>query len=426
MLTSRERVRKTLAHQEPDNLPLDLGGCGQTGMHVSSVYKLRQALGLDTPGTPVKVIEPYQMLGEIKPDLVDALGVDVMPLAGPKTLFGFRNEGWKPWTLFDGTPVLVPEAFNTEPEPNGSILMYPEGDHSVPPSGIMPKDGWYFDSIVRQPPLDESKLNVEDNLEEFGPISDADLAHFGQEAERLYTQTDKAIFAVFGGIGFGDIALVPAMWLKNPKGIRDIEEWYVSTAIRKEYVYAIFERQCEIGLENLAKLHAVVGDRIDLVHTTGTDFGTQRAPFISTQSYRDLFKPFHKAINDWIHTHTSWKVLMHTDGAIMPLIPEFIEAGFDVMNPVQYTAAGMDRVTVKQRFGDSLTFWGAGVDTQKTLPFGTPDEVRAEVRENIRIFGPGGGYVFSTVHNAQPATPVENLLAMYETVAEYREYPLRV
>lgn len=135
-------------------------------------------------------------------------------------------------------------------------------------------------------------------------------------------------------------------------------------------------------------------------------------PFISTQSYRDLFKPFHKAINDRIHTHTSWKVLMHTDGAIMPLIPEFIEAGFDVLNPVQYTAAGMDRAIIKQRFGDFLTFWGAGVDTQKTLPFGTPDEVRAEVKENIRIFGPGGGFVFSTVHNAQPGTPVENRRCM--------------
>lgn len=424
MCTSRQRVRKTLAHQQPDRIPLDLGGCGQTGMHVSAVYQLRQALGLDAPGTPVKVIEPYQMLGEIKTDLVEALGVDVLPLAGTKTLFGFPNAGWRPWTFHDGTPLLVPEAFNTRPEPNGAILMYPEGDRSVPPSGIMPRGGWYFDAIVRQPPLDEAKLNVEDNLEEFGPISDAELAHFAREAERLYTETDKAIFAVVGGTGFGDIALVPAMWLKNPKGIRDIEEWYVSTAIRKEYVYAIFERQCEIGLENLKRIHAVVGDRIDLIHTTGTDFGTQRAPFISTQSYRDLFKPFHSAINDWIHANTSWKVLMHTDGAILPLLPEFIEAGFDVLNPLQYTAAGMERATVKQRFGDALTFWGAGVDTQKTLPFGTPQEVRAEVRENIRIFGPGGGFVFSTVHNTQPRTPVENLLAMYEAVAECRDYPL--
>ena len=133
-MTSRERVACAINHQEPDRLPLDLGAGPTSGMQVSSVYLLRQALGLDPPGTPVKVTEPYQMLGEIKPDLMEALGVDVIPLPAPRTMFGFPNQGWKPWTLFDGTPVLVPEAFNTDPEPDGSILMYPEGDRSVPPS----------------------------------------------------------------------------------------------------------------------------------------------------------------------------------------------------------------------------------------------------------------------------------------------------
>ena len=243
MLTSRERVALALNHQEPDRVPLDLGGSGVTGMHVSSVYKLRQALKLDPPGTPVKVVEPYQMLGEIKPDLMDALGVDVVPLESPRTMFGFRNEGWKSWTLFDGTPVLVPEGFNTDPEPNGDILMYPEGDKSAPPSGRMPKGGFYFDAIIRQPPIDEETLNPEDNMEEFVPISDEDLEHFRREAERLYTETDKAIFANFGGTGFGDIALVPAPWLKYPKGIRDVEEWYISTVTRREYRYQVFARQ---------------------------------------------------------------------------------------------------------------------------------------------------------------------------------------
>ncbi|MCS7260813.1 MAG: methyltransferase, partial [Anaerolineae bacterium] len=254
MITSRERIRIALEHREPDRVPLDLGSTPVTGMHVSAVYRLRQALGLDAPGTPVKVIEPFQMLGEIKPDLIEALGVDVVPLGSPKTLFGFRNENWKPWTTFDGTPVLVPEGFNTDPEPNGDILMYPEGDKSVPPSGRMPRGGWYFDAIIRQPPLDESKLNVEDNLEEFGPISDEDLAYFAAEADRLYRETDKAIVANFGGTSFGDIALVPAPWLKHPRGIRDVEEWYISTVTRRDYVYRVFERQCEIALANLERL----------------------------------------------------------------------------------------------------------------------------------------------------------------------------
>ena len=237
-MNSRERVRLAINHQEADRIPLDLGGSLVTGMNASMVYKLRQALGLDVPGTPVKVIEPYQMLGEIKNDLAGALGVDVVGLRHPRTMFGFRNDNtWKPWTLFDGTPVLVPEGFNTDPEPDGSILMYPEGDKSVAPSGHMP--------------------------------------------------------------------------------------------------------------------------------------------------------------------------------------------GFDIMNPVQCSAALMDPHELKRHFGERVTFWGGGVDTQQTLPNGTPDDVRAEVSERMRIFGPGGGFVFNTIHNVQPQTPIENLVAMYDAVREYGAYPLR-
>jgi hypothetical protein len=420
MLTSRARVQRALAHQTPDCVPLDLAGSPVSGMHVDSVYRLRQALGLDNPGTPVKIIEPYQLLGEVKPDLMAALGVDVVGLSGPRTMFGFRNEGWKPWTTHAGTPVLVPAGFNTDPAPDGSIYLYPEGDKSLAPSGHMPPDGWYFDAIVRQPPIVEDQLNVADNLEEFALISDADLEHFRSEAERLYTETDKAILANFGGTAFGDIALVPAMWLRDPKGIRDVAEWYISTAARRDYVYAIFERQCEIALANLARIYPVVGDKITAIYVTGTDFGTQTSQFISPAAFRRLYKPFHKQINDWVHQHTPWKTFIHTDGALLPLIPEFIDAGFDIMNPVQFTAKEMELDKLKARFGDQLVFWGAGVDTQRTLPFGTPDEIRAQVRQNIATLAPNGGFVFTTVHNVQPQTPVENLLALYQAFADYR------
>jgi hypothetical protein len=417
-LNSRERVTMALNHQQPDRIPLDLGASAVTGMHASSVYLLRQALKLDPPDTPVKVIEPYQVLGEIQVDLMDALGVDVVGLGGPRNLFGFCNENWKPWRLFDGTPVWVPEAFNTESEVDGSILMYPQGDRSASPSGRMPAGGYYFDAIIRQPPMDDDHLNVVDNLEEFGPINDADLAHFQREANRLYTQTDKAILAGFGGTSFGDIALVPAPWLKNPKGIRDVEEWYISTLSRREYVYQVFERQCEIGLQNLKKIHAVVGEKVAAVFVTGTDFGTQGGPFISPISYRNLFKPFHKAVNDWIHQCTTWKSFIHSCGSVAALISDFIEAGFDVLNPVQTSAVGMEAEFLKRNFGDQLVFWGGGVDTQKTLPFGTPEQVRAEVCERLRIFGQGGGFIFNTVHNVQAMIPQENLVALYETVKE--------
>ena len=418
MLTSRERVNLTLKHQEADRVPLDLGGSAVTGMQVDTVYRLRQALRLDEPGAPVKVVEPYQMLGEIKPDLMNVLGIDVIGLGTAKNMFGFRNEGWKPWTTFEGTPVLVPEGFNTEPDENGDILMYPEGDRSASPSGRMPNGGFYFDAIVRQPPIDDDKLNVEDNLEEFGPISDSDLEYLRTEAERLYAGTDKAILASFGGTAFGDIALVPAMWLKSPKGIRDIEEWYISTKTRRDYVYRVFERQCQIGLENLKKIHDAVGERVTAAFVTGTDFGTQNGPFISPTAYRDLYKPFHRQVNDWLHQHTTWKSFIHSCGSVRALIPDFIDAGFDILNPVQCSAAGMAPTELKKEFGEYVTFWGGGIDTQRTLPFGSPDEVRAEVRDRLKTFGAGGGYVFNTTHNVQSRVPVENVLAMYETLRE--------
>jgi hypothetical protein len=423
-MDSRKRVSLALNHQEPDRIPLDLGGTPTTGMHVSTVYKLRQALELDEPGTPVKVIEPFQMLGEIKPDLMEALGVDVVELKLPATMFGFRNQGWKPWTTFDGTPVLVPEDFNTELEPDGSLVQYPFGDKTARPSGRMPKGGWYFDAIIRQEPIDEDNLNVEDNLEEFGEITDTDLEYLRVEAERLYNETDKAIVGNFVATSFGDIAVVPGLNLRNPKGIRDVEEWYVSTVLRKDYVYKVFEGQCEIALHNLEKIYEVVGDRVAVVFVSGTDFGMQNGPFVSPEAYRNLYKPFHKEINGWIHKNTSWKTFTHSCGSVRALIPDFIEAGFDVLNPVQLSAADMDMAELKREFGDQVTFWGGGVDTQKTLPFGTPDEVRREVLERIKAFGPGGGFVFNSIHNIQALTPVENLLAMYKILQEEGVYPL--
>jgi hypothetical protein len=419
-MNSRQRVEAALNHQQPDYVPLDLGGSAVTGMHVSSVAKLRQTLGLDKPGTPVKVTEPYQLLGEIGPDLQDALGIDVVGLGGRRTMFGFENKGWKPWTTFDGTPVLVPAGFNTDPEPNGDILLYPEGDKSAPPSGRMPKGGYYFDSIIRQPPVDDDNLKVEDNLEEFGPVSDADLEHFAGESRRLANQSDRAILANFGGTAFGDIAQVPAPWLKHPKGIRDVAEWYISTVARYDYVEEVFRRQCEIALENLAKIYEAVGQRVTAVFLTGTDFGTQQGPFISPAAYRKLFQPFHRRMNDWVHQNTNWKSFIHTCGSVVALVDDFVKSGFDILNPVQCSAVGMDPRVLKEKVGAQITFWGGGVDTQRTLPFGTPDQIRREVKERIEIFNRGGGFVFNTVHNVQANTPVENLVALYEAVKEAR------
>jgi hypothetical protein len=394
-------------------------------MHVSTVYALRQALKLDPPETPVKVVEPFQMLGEIAADLIKALGVDIVGLSSRATMFGFRNEGWKRWRLPDGTPVLVPDGFNTTPDAEGNVMMFPQGDKSVPPCARMPKNGFYFDALDRQKPIDWGKMDVDNNLEEFSSVSNEELTHYKNEAERLYAETDKAVFASFGGTSFGDIALVPGLQLKNPKGIRGVKEWYMCHVRKQDYVLRVFERQCEVALENFKKLFKAVGNRVAAVFITGTDFGTQRGPFMSNASYRRLYKPFHKRINDWVHENTSWKTFMHSCGSVEPLITDFVEAGFDILNPVQTSATNMDPYMLKAKYGDKMVFWGGGVDTQNILPFGTPRQIKKDVQQRIRTFAPGGGFVFNTIHNVQPRIPVKNVLAMFDAVREFGVYPIK-
>lgn len=415
-MTHRERVKAALAHRQPDRVPVDFGSTAVTGISASVIANLRRHLRLDGPDGRVKVTEPYQMLGGIEDDLREKMFIDTVGLLNINNMFGFPNRDWKPWTMFDGTHVLVPGGFNTEPDAEGNIPMYACGDNKYPPAAVMPNGGYYFDSTRRQKPIDDDHMNVEDNLEEFTLYLDEILEHLERESRRFYENTSYAIVYSMGGTAFGDIALVPAPWLRDPKGVRDVEEWYVSTVLRREYVREVFNRQCEIGLKNLSLVKEAVGDRIEAVFITGTDFGTQRGPFISPDAYRDLYQPFHTRISGWIHANTSWKVFMHSCGGIRPLLADIIAAGIDIVNPVQCSAEGMDAQGLKDDFGDKLVFWGGGVDTQKTLPFGTPEEVYAEVSERIRIFNRGGGFVFNAIHNIQQGTPVENVSAMLRAI----------
>jgi len=415
-MTSRERLEAALNHRQPDRIPVDFNGTAVTGMHVKCVIGLREHYGLAK--RLVRVHEPYQMLGWIDDDLQTVLGIDVEGVYGPETMFGFRNENWKPWHMDDGTEVLVSENFRVTRDANGDTLIYPKGDITAPPSGRLPKNGFFFDTIVRQGPIDEAKLDPEDNLEEFGPVSDAALDHFDAESRRA-AATGRGTIASFGGTALGDIALVPAPFLRHPKGIRDVEEWYVSTLIRRPLIHRIFERQTEIALRNLEKIHARVGDRVQAAFLCGTDFGTQQSTFCSVTTFRELYMPYYKRINDWVHRHTGWKTFKHSCGAVETLLPAFIESGFDILNPVQVSAAGMDARNLKEKYGRDIVFWGGGVDTQKTLAFGTPEEVRAEVLERCEVFGRDGGFVFNSVHNIQANVPVGNIAAMFEAVRDY-------
>jgi hypothetical protein len=236
----------------------------------------------------------------------------------------------------------VPEDFRTTVDEHGHTLIYPKGDLSAPPSGRMPDGGYFFDTIIRQPPLDEEHLNPEDNLEEFRPASEEYLKHLARAAPEA-AASGRAVIANFGGTAFGDIALVPGPFLTHPKGIRDVAEWYISTRSRQGYIHQVFSRQAEIGIANLEKIRAVVGDTVDVVMVCGTDFGTQSSSFCSEATFRELYLPYYQQVNGWIHQHTRWKTFKHSCGAVGKFLRSFIESGFDIINPVQCSAAGTAR-----------------------------------------------------------------------------------
>jgi hypothetical protein len=415
-MTGKERIQQALEHKEADRVPVDFGGCAQTTIHVGVIAALREHFGLEK--RPVKVEEPYTMMGRIDEDLKRAMEVDVDAIVTLYSFFGIARRDWKEYRMNDGLEVLMPGDFNVTRDAQGNIYMHPQGDTSVPPSAKMPKGGYYFDAIVRQHPIDESKLDVQDNLEEFGPITRAEIDFLIEQLKET-RKTGRAAFGVVPGAGLGDIACVPAPWMKDPKGIRDIEEWYISTVTRKDFLHRVFDRETDIAIENMAKIHRAVGDGFDIAWVCGTDFGTQTSTFCSPQTFKELYMPYYKKVNGWIHKNTGWKTFKHCCGAMEGFMDAFIESGFDIMNPVQWTAAGMDPEALKKRYGGRIVFWGGGVDTQKTLPFGTPGEVRAEVLRSCETFAPGGGFVFNTIHNVQAGTPTANIVAMLDALKEF-------
>jgi hypothetical protein len=334
-MTSKERLRTTLSHRQPDRIVVDFGSTGVTGMHARSIESLRKYYGLKD--MPVKVTRPYQMLGELEEDLLDIIGVDTLGLKSANNEYGIENSDWKEFRTFWGQTVLVPGGFNTTTDENGDLLIYPRGDTSVPPSGRMPVSGYFFDTIIRQPPIDDSKLDPEDNLEEYGYVTDKALDYWKERLTQA-ADTGKGIIASFGGTALGDIAHVPAPALKYPRGIRDVEEWYISLLMRPGYVHEVFEKQTAIALHNLSRFAAIAGDTVDVAYICGTDFGTQGSLFCSPETFDEMYKPYYLKINDWIHSNTSWKTFKHSCGAIFELIPNIIEAGFDIINPVQISA----------------------------------------------------------------------------------------
>ncbi len=399
-MNSRERVSLAIHHQPADRVPIDLGGTRQSGIAASTYHRLKQHLYLHSP---TRVFDIFQMLAEVERPVRERFGADVIGLYRPAVSFGIRNENWKPWQLFDGTPVEMPGGFDPVVEPGGDIVLF----RGETPVARMPKDGFYFDRLETYP----GAAHVD--LQTFQPpwISDEECEFYRQQAEALYQNTDLALVAPLG----------PPYELFYGLGTGNFESWMVTFATEAEYVAELYEKLVDAWLENLRRFVQAVGSRVQILQICD-DFGTQQSPFLSVPMFRQRLLPCYQRGLDWVHRHTQMKVMLHSDGALYPLIPSLIEMGVDILNPVQTSARGMDPVRLKAEFGDRLTFWGGSLDCQQTLPFGTPEQVAQEVAAHVRAFKPGGGYVFAPVHNVQAGVPPENLLAMFETARAAGSY----
>lgn len=406
-MTSRERVLAAIAHQEPDRVPVDLGGTIMSGIMAQALAKLREYAGISD--RPPRVYEVYQMLGEMDPDEWDRYGIDVLPVEPETLFFGLKRRDYTPSTLFDGTAVLMPGEFAVE-DGGEHWLLHEGGDPSKPVVGRMPKGGYYFDregdmtlhTDYTPPPLAEMAALYRQ------PIPTAKLEFLAATAERL-RPTGKALL-------LGD-------WHDfGPASVGNMPDWLCLLAAEPEYVEELFALRIEGDLQRLDQLWHALGDTVDIFGVDGHDYGTQRAEMFSTATFEQFYLPYYTAVIGWVHEHTTWKTWKHTCGSARQFLPYFVAAGLDCLNPVQCSAAGMEPRDLKRDFGGEITFWGGGVDTQHTLPFGTPDEVYAEVTERLRIFKPGGGYVFNPIHNVQAKTPPANLAAMFSAIRDHGGY----
>lgn len=410
-MTSRERVLKAIDHEEPDRVPLDLGGSFVTGIHAQSLHHLRRRLGLED--RPVRVTDVMQMLGEVEMDLVERLHLDVLPIEPLEMQLGLSDPSLKTWQLFDGTEVFVPGDFDVELKGDEWVLHAGQGKQRRP-ALHMPVGGYYFDSIDYgawhhdyEPPdlADMRRASVN------WRVTDETLDFTRTRAEELRRGTDKALHLnCWGALGMRYVGY--------------LTDFLCLLADDPGYVRELFEISTEVALQNLELLWQAVGENADLIFITGLDFGSQRAELFSPDTFREVYLPALKAHFDWVHEHTTWKCFEHSCGSIPAFVADLADAGLDILNPLQTSAAGMDPAWLKETVGEKLTFWGGGVETQGVLQFGTPEQVREQVAERIRIFAPGGGFVFNPDHNIQPKTPPENIIAAFETALEFGHYPI--
>jgi uroporphyrinogen decarboxylase len=409
-MNARERVLKALNFEEPDRVPVDLGGHRSSGVAAIALHRLRKYLGL--PEKPVRVYDMVQQLGIIDEEILDLFGVDTMEMGRG---FMLNDEEWKPWVLPDGTHCEIPVYINLEKRGGDWLIFTKEGDEL----GILKQGSLYFEQ-TRFPLLERGIAHDDfrDLREMLGkniwsavphpgahlPLDDAGLAEMSKKAEALRNSTDRAIIGLFGGNMF-----------ELPQWLYRMDHYLLATGMYADKALELSEKLCEIHLENLEKWMSAVGPFIDVV-LFGDDLGGQTGPLISPDAYRELYKPFHKKLWGRAKELADVKVQLHCCGGIYELLEDMIEAGLDAVNPVQISCRGMEPRRLKEEFGGRITFWGGGCDTQSVLPLATTDRIREHTREQVSILSPGGGFVFQQVHNILANVSPENIVAMLESV----------
>lgn len=402
-LTSRERVLCALGHEEGDRVPIDFGAFRSSGIHAGTYARLRRHLGLRA--IRPRLYDLMQQLAEPDDDIKERFHADVEQVHQLAPSFGIPIDRWKEGVLPDGTPVMVPAAFDPVKLPDGSREIR-EGARAI---GRMTSGGLYFDRVHFPAAGAETEADL-DRLCEWRTYTAADLEFIRAQAERLRAR-DRAVLLCFGG-----------NILEGGQGLMGYQDYMCSVAGNPALVRAIGERLAAMYVANLKLLLPLVDGLVDII-ACGDDLGLQRGLQLSLEDYRALIKPYHRKVYGYIREHSRAYLFLHSCGAIADLLPDLIEAGVQIINPVQISARGMEPERLKREFGKHLTFWGGGCDTQAVLPHGTPAEVREEVRRRMRVFKPGGGFVFTQVHNILDMIPPENIEAMYAAAYEAAGYP---
>jgi uroporphyrinogen decarboxylase len=411
-MTPRERVLASINHEEPDRVPIDLGSTPSSGISAIAYHNLKKHVGFR--GGHVRVYDVVQQLAQPEEAILEMFKVDILDVG---RAFNSDDSSWRDATLFDGTSVQFPAWFRPRRETDGSWQVY-HADGTV--IARMPEDGYFFDQTcfpyVEGFPADFSGLP-----EAMGKVLWSALVHspwdhatdpgfwdvLRKKALYLRGHTDKALMIVVGCNLFE--------W---GTFLRRMDNFLVDLRRRPGQVERLLDALMDVHLATLEKVCAAVGDIVNIIRF-GDDLGENHGPFMSPRMYRDLFWPRHALLCKYVHDHSKMHTFLHSCGSIKPLVPDLIEAGYEILNPVQINAENMVPRELKAEFGDQVTFWGGGADTRNVLNRRSPAEVKEHVTDLVNAFAPGGGFVFAAVHNILPDVPPANVVAMFKAVDEY-------